>query len=101
MLHQPWCEFTIVVLILLSSAMALLEVSRPNSTGALKVFLTISGFAISGVFLGELSLRCWTYRKRSRFFARYWLDIIASFRSPVVLQRCQSSGSCDSSGSCG
>ncbi|KAF0244311.1 MAG: potassium channel [Planctomycetota bacterium] len=77
----------IVVLIMVSSAMAMLEVSWPEQGDGLKTFLKIAGYAISGLFLGELSLRCWTYRKRSRFFARYWLDIVASLPVPFEALR--------------
>ncbi len=80
-MHAPWFEGVLVVLIVVSSILAVVEVNGGLSSGP-ALLVRIAGDAISGIFLGELAVRCWTYRLRSRFFGRYWLDILASLPFP-------------------
>jgi voltage-gated potassium channel len=80
LLHEPWFELSLVALIVVASAMVVFEIYWLSGDAHTmeRLPLDIAGEAINGIFLGELAVRCWTYRKRSRFFARYWLDIVAS-----------------------
>lgn len=82
-MHQPWFELALLVLILVSCVVVIRQVNIVNPTDGQQRFFQLVDGVFSGLFLGELGLRCWTYRNRSRFFARYWLDIIASVPLPV------------------
>lgn len=82
MLHEPWFEFALVALIVLSSALVMVEIlwgeKWDRETPWFQTAFKIADGAICGLFLGELGLRWWTYRNRARFFARYWPDLLAS-----------------------
>ncbi len=69
-------DLAIVALILCSVGLLVLELSsRPGAWTQGKAAL--AGDVITWVFVVELSLRWWVAPKKSRFFRRYWLDILA------------------------
>jgi len=75
-IHDPRIELSIVALIIVSVALLLLEQGLPEgSVGRAK--LQIAGDLVTGVFVVELGARFYVARKKRRFFARYWADILA------------------------
>lgn len=73
-IHHHVTELVLLGLILASVGMMLLEllVGEPWS-----LWLTIAGDALTLVFVVELTIRFYVAPKKSRFIARYWLDILA------------------------
>ena len=67
-------ELTLLVLIVISVVLTVLEVVVAAS---LRPGLMMAGDILTFVFAVELALRFWTARKKSRFFERYWIDILA------------------------
>ncbi|MCO4746014.1 MAG: NAD-binding protein [Proteobacteria bacterium] len=78
-LHDPRVEIGVLLLIVLSVALLVGEVTAPM---AMRPALEFAGHVLTAVFVVELSLRYWVARKKSRFFRRYWLDILAVM--PVI-----------------
>jgi voltage-gated potassium channel len=78
LLHDRRTELFVLVLILASVLLTLVEVAThpPHPT------IVLVNDAITWMFVVELCLRFWIARKKSRFFRRYWIDIIAVL--PVV-----------------
>lgn len=74
-IHHPWVELGILLLILLSVALLLAELALP--TGPTARAAAVAGEVITGIFVVELSIRFAVARKKSRFFQRYWIDILA------------------------
>ncbi|NCG20725.1 MAG: potassium channel protein, partial [Rhodobacterales bacterium] len=74
-LHHPITELVLLVLILLSVLLMLLELMMSRS--ATLDALVLVGQGITALFVVELSARFWVAQKKSRFFSRYWLDILA------------------------
>jgi len=69
-------DLVVVALILLSVALLIVEFSLRSGSPARQA-TAVAGNVITWVFVVELSLRLWVAPKKSRFFRRYWLDILA------------------------
>ena len=78
-LLHPGTEVSILILIVLSVVLLVLEYLL---TGAQRRLVELLGHGLTAVFIVELTLRYWVARKKSRFFKRYWLDILAVL--PVI-----------------
>jgi voltage-gated potassium channel len=75
-LEHPVTDFTILALILVSVALLVVELAVADDQAAVLV-LEVVNYVLTAVFTVELSLRFWVAKKKSRFFRRYWLDILA------------------------
>ena len=75
-MHHPVTEVAIIVLIVLSTVLLLVEYSVELTPESLSAML-IAGDVISLIFAVELSIRFSIAKKKSRFFRRYWADILA------------------------
>jgi len=69
-------DLAVVVLILASVGLLVVEFSSPPGDAAHQIATDV-GNVITWIFVVELSLRFWIAPKKSRFFRRYWLDILA------------------------
>jgi voltage-gated potassium channel len=76
LLHHRFFEAVLVVLILSAVAALLAEAAFPRGSGPQRV-LNIWSYVTAALFSIELSLRFWVAPRKSRFFARYWIDILA------------------------
>ena len=75
-IHHPTVELFLILAILSSVVVIVLaEVERGDTPR--RRLLDQIGYVFTALFTVELSLRYWVARKKSRFFARYWVDIIA------------------------
>jgi len=72
-------EVVLLVLIVLSVVLTVIEVIV---SPALQPPVVLAGDVLTGLFAVELTLRFWVAKKKSRFFERYWVDILAVL--PVV-----------------
>ncbi len=75
-IHHWVTEVVLLVLILLSVAMILLELAIGDGVPLVE-HLANAGDVITALFVVELLIRFWVARKKSRFFSRYWIDILA------------------------
>ena len=73
-LHHGATELTLLVLITLSVVLTVVEVMVPR---AVQQWLVVLSDVLTGVFAVELLIRFWVAPKKSRFFVRYWIDILA------------------------
>ena len=73
-LNSTVFEVVLLVLIVLSVVLTVLEVVVAPG---LQASVVIAGDFLTTLFGIELSLRFWVARKKSRFFERYWVDILA------------------------
>ena len=73
-LHHGVTELLLLALITLSVAITVLEVMVAEP---LQPRLMLYGDVLTGIFIVELGLRFWVARRKSRFFERYWVDILA------------------------
>jgi voltage-gated potassium channel len=76
MLHHRFFEAALVVLILTAVGALLAEAAFPPGSGPQRA-LSIWSYAMAVLFSVELALRFWVAPRKSRFFARYWIDILA------------------------
>jgi len=74
-IHHWVTEVALLTLILLSVGMTMVELTIADQNIA-NVLESI-GQIITLIFAAELGIRFWVARKKSRFFSRYWIDIIA------------------------
>ncbi len=75
-LHLPTTEIVLLVMIVASVVLMVVEMMMPIGDAVRHALELISdGFTV--VFAVELILRFAVARKKSRFFKRYWLDILA------------------------
>jgi voltage-gated potassium channel len=74
--HHPITEMAIVSLIVASVLLLVLEVIYDTDEDAYELLVFI-GDAITWVFAVEMTLRFWVARKKTRFFRRYWIDLLA------------------------
>ncbi len=74
-LHHPITEMVLLLLIIGSVLGMLAELTMEPSQWL--TWISAGGQGITALFVVELSLRFWVARKKSRFFSRYWLDILA------------------------
>lgn len=73
-MSHPVTDLVVMFLIILSVGLLVVETSfglAHDST------VGVAGDVITGFFAVELSLRFWVAKKKSRFFRRYWADILA------------------------
>jgi voltage-gated potassium channel len=75
-IHDPVVELFLILAIVSSVVLIVLAEMEPGATPRQQLFDDL-GWAFTGLFTVELLLRYWVARKKRRFFARYWLDIIA------------------------
>lgn len=80
-LDHPVTDVAILVLILASVALLVVELAFAHDPVATQA-LDVANWAFTGVFAVELGLRFWVAKKKSRFFRRYWLDLLSLI--PVV-----------------
>jgi voltage-gated potassium channel len=75
-IHRPAVEIAILVLVLVSVGLLLAEglVARRDP---IRPWLMLASDVLTAIFAVELSLRFWVARKKSRFFRRYWIDLLA------------------------
>lgn len=75
-IHHPWIDATIMVLIMISVALIVVELTTPQRT-FLHETAVEAGHVLTYTFIGELLLRFVVAQNKRRFFRQYWLDIIA------------------------
>lgn len=75
-LHHPYTELVIAVLILTSVGLIVGSAVLPADSRAWRIAVAISD-AVTVLFVVELSLRYWISTRKRRFFVRYWPDILA------------------------
>lgn len=75
-LHHPVTELALVALILLSVGLLVAEAIFDRDA-PLVATLERSGDLVTGLFVVELVARYWVAPKKSRFFRRYWVDLLA------------------------
>jgi len=75
-INHPLTDLVVMLLIVLSVGLLMWEASADPET-ALYRDLVFANHVITLVFIVELSIRCYAERRKSRFFRRYWLDILA------------------------
>ncbi len=75
-IHHPVTDVVVIAMILMSVVVLLAEAAlrRDPQLGPLLVAL---GDTFTWIFVGELLIRLWVAPKKSRFFMRYWPDILA------------------------
>lgn len=78
-IHHQVTEVVLLALIVLSIGLMLLELVVSPGWFDLVVF---AGEGITLIFVLELVIRFWVAPRKSRFFTRYWLDILAVI--PVI-----------------
>lgn len=79
-LHDPRTELALVGLILLSVILIVLEFGPAGEHGSWQEFywpVRVAGDLLTLIFIVELLARYWIAQHKSRFFRRYWLDILA------------------------
>ncbi len=86
LLHHPVFEAVLVALILSAVGALLAEAAFPAGS-SLERALGGYSLCVTALFAVELSARFWVAPRKSRFFQRYWLDIlaIAPFAQPLRL----------------
>lgn len=77
-INHKYTDITIAVLIMVSIFFLILEtiMERKGPVPYYNACVLINDI-ITGIFIIELLIRFFTYRKKGRFFKSYWLDIIA------------------------
>jgi voltage-gated potassium channel len=75
-INHPMTDLVVMLLIVLSVGLLIWEASADPGT-ALHRDLAFANLVITIVFIVELSIRLYAERRKSRFFRRYWLDILA------------------------
>lgn len=75
-LLHPVTDVAVIVLIVLSVALLVIESALVLSDFERRIVEDLGTF-ITWVFAVELTARFWVAKKKSRFFRRYWPDIIA------------------------
>jgi len=70
-------ELGVGALIIVSVTMLLVELSLPESDSLLAWRLMLLNDVITGIFIVELSIRFYVEKKKTRFFRKFWIDIIA------------------------
>jgi voltage-gated potassium channel len=77
-IHDSKVELALILAILTSVVLIVLSEMEPGNTERRRM-LDAASWVFTGVFIVELMLRYWVARKKRRFFARYWIDIVAVF----------------------
>lgn len=76
LLHDRVFEVVLVVLILSAVGSLLAEAALPDGSLPQRV-LNVWSYVTAALFSVELALRFWVAPRKRRFFARYWIDILA------------------------
>ena len=76
LLHDRVFEVVLVVLILSAVGSLLAEAALPDGSVPQRV-LNVWSYVTAALFSVELALRFWVAPRKRRFFARYWIDILA------------------------
>jgi len=76
LIHDPKVELALILAIMSSVVLIVLSEMEPGDTERRRLLDSV-GDAFTALFTVELLLRYWVARKKRRFFARYWIDIIA------------------------
>ncbi|MEZ4320133.1 MAG: ion transporter [Myxococcota bacterium] len=74
-IHHRTVELVLLGLISLSVALLVLELFFVH--GPIEQAFVMAGDVLTVVFWVELAIRFWVARKKRRFFARYWVDILS------------------------
>ena len=87
-LHQPGFELLVMVLIIASVTLVLYELTLHKGEPHYRVVDGLNNL-LTGLFILELSLRYWAEGRKTRFFRKYWLDIVAviPFADPLRFLR--------------
>jgi voltage-gated potassium channel len=75
-IHHPVTDMVVIVLIILSVLTLLLEAALRHDEGARELLYQI-GDIFTWIFVAELAIRFWVAPKKTRFFMRYWPDLMA------------------------
>ena len=75
-IHHPVTDVVVIALILLSVGTLMTEAALRNDLRIREMLVGV-GDAFTWVFVVELLIRFWVAPKKSRFFLRYWPDILA------------------------
>ena len=75
-INHPLTDLVVMLLIALSVGLLIWEATA-DPTSTLYHDLWFANLVITVVFVVELSIRFYAERRKSRFFRRYWLDILA------------------------
>ena len=75
-MSNPWTDAVILFLVLVSVLLLPIEFGLRTGHPAQRVATTV-GLALTWLFIVELCVRFWVAPKKSRFFKRYWTDILA------------------------
>lgn len=75
-IHHPVTDVVVITLILLSVSALMAEAALRHDARARELLVTM-GDAFTWIFVVELLIRFWVAPKKSRFFMRYWPDILA------------------------
>ena len=78
-LHHGITELVLLAMITVSVAVTVVEVMVADP---LQSQLMLVGDVLTAIFVVELVLRFWVARRKTRFFERYWVDILAVL--PVI-----------------
>lgn len=79
-LHDPRFEVALVAMILISVILIVLEFGPASADGpwsAAHLPIRLAADVLTVAFIVELSMRYWVASRKSRFFKRYWLDIVS------------------------
>lgn len=88
LINHPYAEVVVMCAIMLSVLLVLYEFSIPTTHPRFQLVELVNRF-FTYFFIVELSVRFYVEPRKSRFFRRYWLDILAVlpfFRSFRVLR---------------
>lgn len=87
-LHHPVFEAVLVALILSAVGSLLAEAAFPEGSRTQAILRTYS-YVVTSLFAVELAARFWVAPRKSRFFQRYWIDLLAivPFAQPLRLLR--------------
>lgn len=76
-IHKTSTEIAVAIMILVSVALILVEAAMADMTTFAAHTVMFVNDLITMVFVVELSVRYYVENKKSRFFRRYWVDIIS------------------------
>ena len=73
-INHPFTDFSVMVLILASVVLLVIEETMPVAEDG---YIVTASYAVTVLFALELTARFWVAKKKSRFFRRYWPDLLA------------------------
>lgn len=73
-INHPVTDFVVMLMILVSVVLLVFEETMLIPSDS---WILLASDAVTGLFAIELSCRFWVAKKKSRFFRRYWPDLLA------------------------